>query len=58
MKEIMENKYLVLKLSDTIDLEYLVSVINKKYSKLGVSSLYDVKVEKLAIDLVNAIKEQ
>lgn len=59
MKEIkkLDNKYVVLNLDDTIDLEYLVSTIQEKYHKLGISGLYNIKVEKLAIDLVNAIRK-
>lgn len=49
------NKYCVLNLNDDIDLEYLVDTILDKYHKLGIPGLYKIKVEKLAIDLVNAI---
>lgn len=51
----LDNKYLVLKLEDDIDLEYLVDIIDEKYNKLGVKGLYNIKVKKLGIDLVNAI---
>lgn len=49
------QNYVVLNLDDEIDLEYLVFKIQEKYHKLGISGLYKIKVEKLAVDLVNAI---
>lgn len=49
------QKYVVLNLDDEIDLEQLMFSIQKKYCKLGIPGLYKPKVEKFAIDLVNAI---
>ena len=55
------NEYLILNLDDMIDLEQLVFTIQENYHILGKAGLYKIKVEKLAVDLVNAIlkaKEQ
>lgn len=49
------NNYVGLNLDDEIDLEHLVFTIQEKYHKLGIAGLYKIKVEKFAIDLVNAI---
>ena len=54
-KKDLEMKYLVLKMMDSIDINYLMEKWSR-FKKLGKEEYYsDVLVEKIAVDLVNAI---
>jgi len=51
----LEMKYLVLKMKDSIDINFLMGKL-QRFKKLGRDDYYsDINVEMIACDLVNAI---
>jgi len=50
------NKYLVLNIDDDFNPEYLISLLQNRFKKLGKDEYYNLAVVKsMAIDLINSI---